>query len=170
MPETKRQLHALTLHQPWASLLVAGEKKYETRVDPPPAEAIGRPIAIYANGREVLDTLGAFIEEALQRADLAPDELPLGAIIAIATLHEPFPAEEVARGLVAKAGGDYPHELHLGNFEPEMTAWRFGGWCPIKPVICPGNTGLWQLPLPIIERVREAYRAAGHAKGGMSPT
>lgn len=165
-----RPLHALTLHQPWASLLVAGEKTYETRVEPPPAEAIGQPIAIYASGRPAPGTLTVFIEEALERASLAPDELVCGAIIAIATLHESFPALEVSRGLVAKAAGQYPHELHLGNFDPEMTAWRFGGWCPIEPVICPGNSGLWQLPLPIIERVRDAYRAGGYTKGGMSVT
>lgn len=39
---------ALTLTQPWASLVVLGEKRYETRSWRPPAARIGERIAIHA--------------------------------------------------------------------------------------------------------------------------
>ena len=45
-------MKALTLHQPWASLIADGRKPFETRSWAPPRSLIGRRIAIHA-GRTV---------------------------------------------------------------------------------------------------------------------
>ena len=39
---------AMSLHQPWASLIAAGVKNVETRSRPPPQSLIGQRIAIHA--------------------------------------------------------------------------------------------------------------------------
>ena len=41
-------MKALTLHQPWATMVALGSKPYETRSWPPPAKLIGQRIAIHA--------------------------------------------------------------------------------------------------------------------------
>ena len=44
-------MHAITLHQPWASLIALGIKTVETRSWPAPARLVGRTIAIHAGKR-----------------------------------------------------------------------------------------------------------------------
>ena len=46
-------MKALTIWQPWASLIIAGVKPYEFRGWYPPASIIGRRIAIHAGARPV---------------------------------------------------------------------------------------------------------------------
>ena len=46
-------MKAITLHQPWASLLACGAKKTETRSWPPLASIIGQRIAIHAGLKKV---------------------------------------------------------------------------------------------------------------------
>ena len=43
-----KYMKALTLHQPWASLIACGAKRIETRSWPPPKSLIGKRIAIHA--------------------------------------------------------------------------------------------------------------------------
>lgn len=67
-------MKAITLHQPWASLIACGAKPYETRSFPPPAGLIGRRIAIHAAARKVcLDELSAdLLRAALPLLPAAP--------------------------------------------------------------------------------------------------
>jgi hypothetical protein len=46
-------MKAISLHQPWASLIAAGVKVHETRSWAPPPEYVGRRIAIHAAARPV---------------------------------------------------------------------------------------------------------------------
>ena len=56
MPQhTGPGLPAITLHQPWASLVAHGIKNVETRSWPPPHGIIGKRIAIHAGRTVVLN-------------------------------------------------------------------------------------------------------------------
>jgi hypothetical protein len=80
---------AITLWQPWASLIAHGAKRYETRHWSPPARLIGRRIAIHAAARPVPrdfdSALAQAVGSALGRADRrrAP---PLGAVVCTVVL------------------------------------------------------------------------------------
>ena len=91
-------MKALTIWQPWASLLVSGQKKYETRSW---ATAYRGPIAIHAAMRPVRRTIDALaadregsgwdVLEPLDSLFLRPgalDQLPTGAIVGKAQMLE----------------------------------------------------------------------------------
>lgn len=76
-------MKAITLHQPWATLIAKGIKTTETRSWAPPQELVGERIAIHA-GRTVS-------EIGLVGPDRAPlmwdsRKLPRGAVVATAIL------------------------------------------------------------------------------------
>lgn len=97
-------LPALTVWQPWASLIVAGFKPYEFRRWPGPKLVVGRRIAIHAGARparcdeiaELLERLHrrmSKIDERavpfLERAHLTPGILPLSSVLGTAVMGEP---------------------------------------------------------------------------------
>lgn len=55
-------MKALSLHQPWATLIAAGAKVYETRSWPPPRGLIGQPLAIHA-AKKVDKELGEWVDD-----------------------------------------------------------------------------------------------------------
>lgn len=73
-------LPALTLWQPWASLIAIGVKRYETRSWPAPERLIGQRIAIHAAKRPVAPDN----REWARRYGAA--DLPLGAVLCTATI------------------------------------------------------------------------------------
>ena len=54
MPDPDK-LSAVTLHQPWASLILAGAKRFETRGWAPPKSLVGRRIGVHAGQKLVRD-------------------------------------------------------------------------------------------------------------------
>ena len=113
-------MKALTIWQPWASLLVSGQKKYETRSW---ATAYRGPIAIHAAMRPVRRTIDALAADrdgsgwnTLERMDslfLRPgalDQLPTGAIVGKAILTR---CNLITEDFRAKLP---PQELDLGDF------------------------------------------------------
>ena len=80
-------MYAITLHQPWASLIALGIKTVETRSWPAPALLVGQTIAIHA-GKRVVRQPGENIEQEL-RARLGEDwhgDIPAGRVVATAIL------------------------------------------------------------------------------------
>ena len=80
-------MYAITLHQPWASLIALGIKTVETRSWPAPALLVGQTIAIHA-GKRVVRQPGENIEQEL-RAHLGEDwhgDIPAGRVVATAIL------------------------------------------------------------------------------------
>ena len=80
-------MYAITLHQPWATLIVLGMKNVETRSWPAPERLLGQVIAIHA-GKRVVRGSGDRIEREL-RTRLGADwsrAIPAGAVVATATL------------------------------------------------------------------------------------
>ena len=82
-------LPAITLHQPWATLIAEGIKTVETRSWFPPVKLLGRRIAIHAGATKLslYSQLGETDEAMFKLAGAHwRDEVPYKAIVATATL------------------------------------------------------------------------------------
>lgn len=108
-------MKALTIWQPWASLIAVGAKPVEWRGWPAPAHVHGQRIAIHAGARpmkraevqdllhrvrhepETLGFVGALAEPLLDRALVSPGSLPLSHVLCTAILGRPRPATELVR-------------------------------------------------------------------------
>ena len=87
-------MYAITLHQPWASLIALGLKTVETRSWPAPARLVGERIAVHA-GKRLVRQPGECIEREL-RAQWGEDWrviIPTGAVVATAVLAGMAPVE-----------------------------------------------------------------------------
>ncbi len=79
-------MYAITLHQPWATLIVLGFKTVETRSWPAPERLVGQTIAIHA-GKRVVPRPADAVEQEL-RTRLGEEwsrAIPTGAVLVIAT-------------------------------------------------------------------------------------
>lgn len=102
-------MRAISLWQPWASLIFTGDKKHETRSFRPPERLIGRRIAIHAAKRFVqpvalgLELLCEQEFGSLQRWR----ELPRGALLGTVLLTDAYPTESIEPGVVDRICGDW---------------------------------------------------------------
>ncbi len=80
-------MYAITLHQPWATLIALGIKTVETRSWPAPERLLGQTFAIHA-GKQMVRRPGDRIEQKLR--DRLGEEwsraIPAGAVLATVTL------------------------------------------------------------------------------------
>ncbi len=157
-------MKALTVWQPWASLIAIGAKPYEFRGWRPPTSLIGQRIAIHAGARpmkllELRDLLNALSDPntdlptpclhrdhalpLLQRildehSRAIPRFLPLSHVLCTAVVGEPKTGDACAREFGESAGNDSDRE---GTFN-----W---GWpmLDVQPLTPPapatGLQGLW---------------------------
>ena len=85
-------MKAITLHQPWASLIACGAKRIETRSWKPPAPLIGTEFAIHAGktkfGGPLVNSLEFMnaVDEALGEG--WPQMMPYGAVVSTAVIDE----------------------------------------------------------------------------------
>jgi hypothetical protein len=138
-----RSLLGLTLHRPWPVLIARGIKKIENRSwSPEPRLRPGDWIAIHGGKQVDLRCQPLALERGVS-IDIFFDNPSNteGAIVAVAQYE----------GFITKS--DDP--------------WFFGpyGWLlpkvvEIPPVKIKGALGLWDIPAPVLDRVREAYREA----------
>lgn len=146
-------MNAFTIHQPWAWAIAHAGKCYENRGWPPPAWAIGHPLAIHAS--KVCDEFDA---ASLER-DLGitiPRPLATGAVVAVAMLAGWTSVEPECR----LPGGGFVANL------PE--AWWSGpiGWilddvvALPSPVPCRGLQKLWRLPEDVAAEVSHQWGKA----------
>ena len=117
-------MYAITLHQPWASLIALGLKAVETRSWPAPARLVGQRIAVHA-GKRVVRRPGEAIEKEL-RAHWGDDWqviIPNGAVVATAVL----------AGMAQVARDDLPegYVVHDPGAEVGCAAGR--GRTPVDP-------------------------------------
>jgi hypothetical protein len=149
-------IKALSLWQPWASLISAGVKRHETRHW---STTYRGPIAIHAS--KTLDLAGA--PEELCIAVLGKfwsTRLPLGAVVAIGELTRCADACRVKPGLTAA-------DLESGNFATGRFAWAIDRVRPLKEAIpTVGRQGLfnWTLPQDLDERLMPALNHAEAAR------
>ncbi len=101
-------MRAISLWQPWASLIFTGDKKHETRSFRPPEKVLGHRIAIHAAQRIVPPPsvgLGLICER-----EFGVDgwrDLPRGVILGTVRLLEAYPTERGQPDVVDRLCGDW---------------------------------------------------------------
>jgi len=148
-------MKAITIWQPWASLLACGAKQYETRS----WETNYRgTIAIHAAfdphlkiWEELDDVTAGTMQGILDFID--PDELPLGSIIATAELVECWKIldsgkdEAILQIINAERQAQrkiYDNEIHFGDWTPGRYAWEFRNMTMLpEPIPAKGKQRIW---------------------------
>lgn len=142
-------MKAITLWQPWASLVAIGAKKIETRGWPTKYRG---PLAIHAGVKPwhltlmqgnpslqdaVIRAFGGEPNHAKGSAQGGNFDLRYGAVIAIADLVDCI---EMTSENIAQV---YPHEREFGYYEPGRFMWILANVRRIDPVPATGRQGLW---------------------------
>ena len=134
-------MKALTIWQPWASLIAAGVKVNETRSWTPPYALIGETIAIHAAARPVLrpsEYSPVLLTIVLDTFGVGPWLLPRGAVIATARLTLVVRTEEIR------------NPDALGDYSPGRFAWLLEEIVPIDPVPARGYQRFWEWDGPTL--------------------
>ena len=153
-------MRALTLWQPWASLVVAGAKPWEFRSWRAPRSIIGERIVIHAGARKPswveVDQLKALLRAggryaaatALQPIETALEvltrgEWPLACGVGTAIVGEPRSGADIGADLGALQVNDSDRDYHTNWGWPmlEIEAWP-------EPIAMRGAMGLWTWPTP----------------------
>lgn len=148
-------MKALTLKQPWATLVAIGAKKIETRSW---GTKYRGPLAIHASAKWDHDGMVTFylkpVREALERAGygMYPERLPVGAIIATCDLIgvDQFGNFVNQRNPMIWGKGKYIFELTFeertfGDFSVGRYGWFLANVNHLlAPIPAKGSLGLWE--------------------------
>jgi activating signal cointegrator 1 len=145
-------MKAITLWQPWASLVRPAVKTIETRSWGTPYRG---PLLIHASKRCDAAVTGALFHMQMILPDFGLPELdeplPLGAIVAVTTLADCRLMEDAP---------DKRNEM-FGNFGFGRYGWALADIRPLlKPIPWRGSQGLWIVPAELERQVRAALEAA----------
>jgi len=128
-------MKALTLTQPWASLVALGLKRVETRSW---STAYRGALAIHA--AKGFPPYARKFAEGVCVLGLVPACLPFSEIVATCEVVACWPTEEMV--LVVDR-----HERRLGDYTPGRWAFKLEQVRALRvPVYCRGALGLWSLP------------------------
>lgn len=105
---------ALSLWQPWASLIAVGAKQYETRSW---ATKYRGPLIIHASKTTQIDWTDRKFMNRLTNVGLNIKELPTGCGLCLVNLVAIYRTEEIAPYLSEQ-------ELAFGNYSPGRAAWK----------------------------------------------
>ncbi len=132
------EIKALTLWQPWATLIALGTKTIETRGW---STLYRGPLVIHAAKRQIQPgDITTPIYEALEKHGLSAGELPLGAIVCLCRLTDVQPTEVLKPRLEALD----PGQLRFGNYAPGRYGWLLElVRAADVPVLAQGAQGLW---------------------------
>lgn len=151
------RIPAITIWQPWATLIVDGHKPYEFRGWSAPRALWGRRIAIHAGARpirrkEMQDLLLRMREKSAKRAAIdeaaiptieaalaSPGAFPRGVVLATATLGVPIPPAKVKEMF----GNDSDRLEHFQWAWPMLDIKRLA-----EPVQATGSQGFWHWECP----------------------
>lgn len=152
-------MKAISLWQPWATLIATGAKQIETRSW---ATSYRGPIAIHAAKRKVKRELIELARDdsyiaalGVKRSETYPvfNELPLGAIVAIAELVDCKPVEQFAWEHIGIDRGGWC-ERDLGNYDRGRFGWVLSNVRAITPIPWRGEQGIFNVPDSVLEVVR----------------
>ena len=154
-------MYALTLWQPWATLIAEGVKVFETRSWKPPKALIGQRIAIHAAKkkptRAEIDNYTPTIRREMEKLHSFKnwwEIIPYGAIVATTTITDFFYVQEVVDAFVRVKGlrTDETHKSTpgyldidmFGDYSPGRYAWRLWDVSKVtEPIPVKGERGLW---------------------------
>lgn len=165
-------MKALSIQQPFATLLASGEKRYETRswrtnmrgeVAIHASKGFGDDMRMLARRSGFADLLErhGFYGDKYPAAGL--DGLPLGAIIGVATIVGCHRTEDVVSGFGEYSTDDEKAtalmQLRLGDFRPYRFAFEIAEPVMFDPIPCAGQLNFWNVPEDI-EALIEERRAS----------
>lgn len=136
-------MKAISLWQPWATLVSLGAKQYETRHW---TTRYRGPLAIHAAKKRDREVMRYFFQEpflSVLRAAGIPtfSALPLGAIVAIVDLTAIYDAAKLAPKISEQ-------ERAFGNYAAGRYAWRLENIRMITPIPFKGMQGLFEWEPP----------------------
>lgn len=142
-------MKAISLWQPWASLVAVGAKEYETRSWP---TSYRGPLVIHAAKRwtplEVAAALDPHFKSALKAAGLNPTHLPLGAALCVVDLVDVVTTESVRWDIDST-------ERAFGNYTDGRFAWKLANIRTFDvPIPWLGHQGLWDYGGPLREGMK----------------
>lgn len=132
-------MKAISLWQPWATLIAIGAKQFETRSWDTNYRG---PLAIHATKRTANpDEWATAINKALSDAGLGwyGQELPYGCVVCTVELVDCLPTSEAVK--LPRLEGD---EWLFGDYTPGRFAWRLANVQPVANVPAVGRQGLWE--------------------------
>ena len=135
-------MKALTLWQPWASLMAIREKGFETRSW---STEYRGDMAIHAAKKplskiQIPDTTFVLMQSLLDQNGLDIFDLPYGCVVAVGCLIEIFPTEEHWHRLNIRM-----KDLELGDWSEGRFAWDFAEVKALDPPIpARGSQGIWE--------------------------
>ena len=173
-------MKALTIRQPWATLIALGVKTIETRSWRAPKALIGQRVAIHAGKAlppfglqlgpwTIVDTPGRWVASDCDRGLVR--DLPLGAVVAVATLADCVPIVQATAELATRAvepcvvigygddltlyhptnreglnwGLDVDDQLPYGDYQPGRWAWMLTDIDQLlDPIPATGKQGVWE--------------------------
>lgn len=140
-------MKALPLWQPWASLVAVGAKRVETRHWAAPRNLIGDRIAIHAT--KTKDHLALCVLDPFDQYVPIASTLPLGAVIATATLHR---CSMITPATAAELEERKPHEFAFGDYTPGRYAWVLRDVVQLdEPIPFRGSQGIFEFPDRLLE-------------------
>lgn len=129
-------MKALTLHQPFASLVAHGAKRVETRGW---STHYRGPLAIHAGLRLDREARVHVLGILRRHGHESEADLPRGAVVAIAEL------VDVVEMIPCVIANQTELERELGDWRVGRFAWVLRGVRAIEPVPARGAQGLWTL-------------------------
>jgi hypothetical protein len=162
MAEPTIQLKALTVWQPWASLIIIGAKTYEFRGWPAPKWLVDQQLVIHAAARKVdwrevwqlvrlLEAGGRYAAQTCLHPEIAlpflkacqqqPDLLPLAAGLGTARVGAARNGLQIAAEFGVSRANDSDREAHANWGWPMRDIERWETPVPMK-----GMQGLWNWP------------------------
>lgn len=131
-------MKAITLWQPWASLIAWGVKSYETRSWWTPYRG---QLAIHAGkgmDTEELFECNSFYTDVLKKHNGGPNGLPSGAVLCIVNLVEVYKTQDIREAISQQ-------EENFGDYSTGRYAWKLEIVEVFKePVPASGRQGLWE--------------------------
>lgn len=153
-------IRALPLWQPWASLVVHGKKKIETRHWEAPSSVVGQRIAIHATKtrselgivrrKPFKGVLRALLEAGAPLMDPHnPNELPLGALVGTVVVAG---CERMTWDFVLDLERADPVEYAFGLYEEARYAWHLADPRVLpQPVPWKGSQGIFSVPASAVD-------------------
>lgn len=131
------EARALTIRQPWITLILMGRKGFESR-----AANTKRRGRVYLHAAA---TMGKREREAAIREGLDPDTLPRGVIVGSAEIVDAKPAAQLH--LTAD-------ERRRGDYGPDRWGWKLSNVDALpRPVPCAGALSFWQVPADVVSEI-----------------
>ncbi|WP_107841677.1 ASCH domain-containing protein [Metasolibacillus meyeri] len=138
-------MKAITITQPWASLIALGEKQFETRGW---STSHRGKIAIHAGKKVNEEAFEDFKAIFRKHGITSAKELLTGAVIATANLVEchKVTSEDYEQAMAVTTGPKISgQEYRLGDYTPHRYAWEVDGVQHLpKPIPAKGKLSLWE--------------------------